>query len=216
MRACRHLRQLPGGRRVEALDEHQGDGAMSTATKSVTPVAQGSAGERGVDDGRGRRRRTRRILVPVAAVVLAVAAVGVVRSFAGNAPAGDSPTYATFGALASASEVFVRGEVVQTASTSVEGTAMTAYTVRVDDATKRVGSEAVVLLPAVEEPADGTAESEPLRVGSSYVMGLVSMGQDWQPTSRAQSVFEVIGDQVQPSSDGALSVSRSLQQELGI
>ena len=145
-----------------------------------------------------------------------MAAVGVVRSFAGNAPAGDSPTYATFGALASASEVFVRGEVVQTASTSVEGTAMTAYTVRVDDATKRVGSEAVVLLPAVEEPADGTAESEPLRVGSSYVMGLVSMGQDWQPTSRAQSVFEVIGDQVQPSSDGALSVSRSLQQELGI
>lgn len=93
---------------------------------------------------------------------------------------------------------------------------MTAYTVRVDASTGRVGSEAVVVLPSVERPSDATAETEPLRVGSSYVLGLVPMGEDWQPTSRSQSVFEVVGRDLRPSADGSLSVGRSVQQELGI
>jgi hypothetical protein len=149
------------------------------------------------------------------AAVLVVAALGAVRLFPGSTPAGDSPSYANFDEVAAASEMFVRGEVEKTASTSVEGTAMTAYTVRVDASTGRVGAEVVVLLPAVERASDATAETEPLRVGSSYVLGLVPMGQDWQPTSRSQSVFEVVGGQVQASSDGSVSVSSSVQQELG-
>lgn len=189
---------------------------MSTASKTVvTPVAAGSAGERGADDGRGRRRRRRWVFVPVAAAVLVVAALGAVRLFPGSAPAGDSPSYSSFEALTAATDVFVRGEVVQASATSVDGTAMTAYTVRVDASTGRFGAEAVVLLPAVERASDATAETEPLRVGSSYVLGLVPMGQDWQPTSRSQSVFEVVGGQVQASSDGSVSVSRSVHQALG-
>ncbi|WP_420363261.1 hypothetical protein AABM26_02325 [Curtobacterium aetherium] len=154
--------------------------------------------------------------MPIAAVVLVGAALGAVRSFPSNLPTGDSPSYASFGELAAATDVFVRGEVLETASTSVEGTAMTAYTVRVDASTGRVGSEAVVVLPSVERPSDATAETEPLRVGSSYVLGLVPMGKDWQPTSRSQSVFEVVDRDLRPSADGSLSVGRSVQQELGI
>jgi hypothetical protein len=191
---------------------------MSTASKMVvTPHPAEAAGEQGSGGGAVRRRRRRRwILVPVVAAVVVVAALGAVRLFPDSAPAGDSPSYATFGEVAAASDVFVRGEVMTTSSTSVEGTAMTAYTMHIDASTWQVGAEAVVLLPAVKRSSDATAETEPLRVGSSYVLGLVPMGQDWQPTSRSQSVFEVVGGQVQASSDGSVPVSKSVQHDLGI
>lgn len=176
-----------------------------------------SLAELPADTGQRRPRRRRWLLGGgVLLVALLVAAVLVPRVL-GSGPAGtsDSPSYGTFDDLAAASELFVRGDVVGSSSTMVEGTEMTSYKVRVEASTGEVGSTVAVLIPAVERAADATAESEPLNIGGQYVIALVPMGGDWQPTSRTQGVFAVVDGQVEKSSDKSLAVSQEVSTELG-
>jgi hypothetical protein len=190
----------------------------STGTKTRTRHERTSAQvsqRSGVPLRAGRRRRGW-LIAAAAVVVVAAGAVGASQLVPSAEPAGDSPTYATFAELAAASEVFVRGEVERSAPTTVEGTTMTAYTVRVDGSTERVGSSVLVLVPAAPSASEATAESEPLQTGTTYVMGLVPMGDDWQPTSRTQAVFEITSGGVQRSSDGSLAVSDTILGKLGL
>lgn len=165
-----------------------------------------------------RRGRPAVLAAAACLAVTIVALVAVPRLLEPAAPLADSAYYESFEQLESASANLVAATVMTDARVVVGGNDMVSYTVSVAAVTGdgREG-QIDVLVPAVADGIEPTAEAEPLQVGQEYVLALSPLGDRWQLTSPAdQSAFLVHGDQVGASLDGSLTVSPAAAEALGL
>ena len=167
-------------------------------------------------------RRPRRVTLAICAAVgcvalASIAVIAIPRILSPVETKADSMYYETFEDLEAASSVLVRGTVTNENPTIVEGLDMVAYTVAVRAATDGQVGQVEVLMSAVLDGLEPTAETEPLRLNQEYVLALVPHGEEWQLTSPAgQSAFPVEAGAASASLDGSLTLNSAAAEALGL